>query len=308
MSRNIAVVGVVAPAWLEILQSQLSPHRVERAEAFAPEAVDYVIGWAPPPHAFEGFTTLRAVFVLGAGVDRFINRADLDPTIPLIRLTDAGLTAQMIEYALYGVLRHQRHMDIYEQQQLSGLWHALSPRLPSEMTVGVLGLGEMGGAVARVLAERGYGVIGWSRSERTIGGVRCLHGETGLLTLLAASEVLINLLPSTPQTRGILNAERLATLPKGASVINAGRGDHLHTGALRGLLDNGHLRGAMLDVFPREPLPDNSPLWGHPKVTITPHVAAETLPLPAARQIADKIAAREAGREVAGLVNPQRGY
>jgi len=172
----------------------------------------------------------------------------------------------------------------------------------------VLGLGEMGGQVARALAERGYGVTGWSRSPKSIAGVRCLCGLDRLDGVLAASDVLINILPSTPATRGLLNHVRLARLPSGAALINAGRGDQVDLTALRSHLDSGHLRSALLDVFPVEPLPSDDPVWRHPKVRVTPHIAAETLKYPAAEQIAEKIRQLEAGESVAGEVVRERGY
>lgn len=315
MTRLVAlVIGDATAAWHEALQRALPGFEV-RVWPFATglraddlDRVEYLIGWVPPAGVFAAFPALKAVFPLGAGVDRFVGRADLPPHIPIIRLTDAGMARQMIDYVLYGVLRHQRAMDVYQQQQGAGQWWPLPPRSAASTTVGVLGLGEIGGQVAAALAGQGYDVAGWSRSAKTLPDVACWHGADGLDPVLARSEVLVNILPSTPETRGLLNAERLARLPVGASVINVGRGDQLDLTALIEGLDSGHLRSALLDVFPVEPLPPEHPVWRHPKVSLTPHVAADSLPEPAAAQIADKLRRFEAGETVAGLVIPARGY
>lgn len=310
MKQRVALVGEGNADWQTVMQAALPGYEV--APWLAPCAdyarVEYAVGWVPPPGVFTHFPHLKAVFVLGAGVDRFVERDDLPPPVRLIRLTDAGMAAQMIEYVLYGVLRYQRFMDIYERQQALAHWHPYPPRLPHDVRVSVLGLGEMGGAVADALAGRGYAVTGWSRSAKVIAGVRCLYGSEGLNEALATSDVLVNILPSTPTTRGLLNRDRLTLLPVGAGVINSGRGDQLDLDALWALLECGHIRSALLDVFPKEPLPSDHPLWRHSAVRITPHVAAETLKSPAAQQIAAKLCQLEAGEAVAGEVIRDRGY
>ena len=206
------------------------------------------------------------------------------------------------------MLSYQRHMDVYRRQQAAGVWKMLAPRLPGEVRVGVLGMGEIGGAVARALAADGYAVSGWSRTPRLLAGVDCLYGDEGLAELLATSDVLACVLPSTPETQGLLNAERLATLPAGAMLINAGRGDLLDENALLALLDSGHLRCAQLDVFATEPLPANSRLWQHPAVTVTPHIAAITLRQQAVEQIVANLARLAAGEAGLGKVVRERGY
>lgn len=273
-----------------------------------PGRIFYVAAWNPPEGLFHRLASPKAVFALGAGIDRFLRRDDLSPSIPLIRLTDAGMARQMAEYVLAGVLRFQRHLDLYEQQQFAGVWQQLPVRSADETRVTVLGLGRIGGVVAATLARLGYAVSGWSRSVAQIPGVDCRAGNEALGVLLGASDVLVNVLPSTAATRDLLNRARLGRLPPGAWVINAGRGDQLDLMALVELLDAGRLRGAVLDVFPEEPLPNGSPLWGHPKVRITPHVAAETLPGPSVRQVVENIRRLEAGVPVEGLVDRQRGY
>jgi glyoxylate/hydroxypyruvate reductase A len=265
-----------------------------------------MVGWNPPADLFRQLPALRLVHALGAGVDGFLKRDDF-PEVPLARLLDAGMAEQMVEYALLGALMWQRHLPLYREQQQLAKWWQWPARTRSEVRVGVLGLGEMGGAVARGLAEFGYTVSGWSRSPRQIDGIRCLHGDQ-LDQLLADSDVLVSQLPSTPDTRGLLDHSRLSALPEGALLINAARGDQLVADDLVALLDSGHLSAALLDVFASEPLPKDSPLWAHPKVHITPHVAALTVPGPSVQQVVDNLRRWKTGEPLNGIVDRGRGY
>lgn len=278
-----------------------------------PAAVDYAVVWAPAPGALAGFSALKAVFNLGAGVDRLLGRPDLPDHIPIIRLQDAGMAPQMLEYALYGVLRHQRDFDLYGADQSARTWAPRLPRLAADVRVTVLGLGAIGGVVATGLAGLGYTVRGWSRSPRSLTGVNCHHGADALMPLLGQTDVLVNVLPSTPETRGLLGERALQALPSGASLINCARGDQVDEVALLAELDRGHLRSALLDVFAIEPLSPDSRLWTHPRVVVTPHVAAATLPEQAAEQIVTAFRALQdggpgEGRLVPGLVDRSRSY
>jgi len=273
-----------------------------------PEQVRYVITWGPPAGLFAGLPALEGVFALGAGVDKLLSREDLSPNVPIYRLLDGGMAAQMLEYVRYGVLSYQRHMDVYRRQQAAGVWKMLPPRQPHEVRVGVLGLGEIGLAVARGLLADGYRVQGWSRSPRQLADLPCLHGQEGLQAVLAGSDVLACVLPSTPETMGLLDAQALARLPAGAMLINAGRGDLLDEQALLAALDSGQLRSAQLDVFACEPLPADSRLWQHHAVTVTPHIAAITLRQQAVAQIAANLTRLQQGLPAAGQVQRQRGY
>lgn len=270
--------------------------------------VTFVACWNPPPGFFAPLAALRAVFALGAGVDRLLARDDLPAGVPIMRLLDAGMADQMVEYALLGVLTRQRHLVDYRLQQQRAEWRRHPPLARADVRVGVLGLGEMGGAVARALAGLGYAVAGWSRTPKAIDGVAAHHGDAGIDALLARSDVLFNTLPSTPGTRGLLDRARLARLPRGALLVNASRGDQLDAAALRDLLDDGHLSGALLDVFTVEPLPADDPLWRHPRITITPHAAATTLPQPSVRQVAANIRRLLRGELMQGVVDRARGY
>ncbi|OHX14532.1 2-hydroxyacid dehydrogenase [Chromobacterium sphagni] len=271
-------------------------------------AVRYLIVWGVPDGLIASLPRLEAIFALGAGVDKLLGRADLPDGMPLYRLLDSGMAGQMTEYVRYGVLGYQRNMDVYRRQQAAGQWRMLAPRPPADVHVGILGLGEIGTAVAKALVRDGYPVSGWSRSPKHIHSVHSLHGESGLEKLLETSQVVACLLPSTPQTRGLLNGERLSLMQPGSMLINAGRGDLVDQNALLALLNNGHLRCAQLDVFAVEPLPHGHPLWHHPSVTVTPHIAAITLRQEAVAQIVGKLRQLARGEEADGRVQRQQGY
>lgn len=271
-------------------------------------AVTHAAVWMPPAGFFAQFPNLQTVFVMGAGVDQLLRRDDLAPQVSILRLTDAGMAQQMTEYCLYGVLHYQRQMDIYRQQQEARQWLQQPTRLARDVRVSVLGLGQLGSQVAQALANLEYRVSGWSRQPRQIEGVRCVHGEAALEPLFAETDVLFSVLPATPQTRHLLNAERMAWLPRDAAIINAGRGSLIDQDALLILLDHGHLRFALLDVFAEEPLRADHPFWQHPRVIITPHIAADTVAEEAVSQIAANIRAMADGQPVTGQVDRSRGY
>ncbi|SFO04167.1 glyoxylate/hydroxypyruvate reductase A [Formivibrio citricus] len=273
-----------------------------------PEAVTHAAVWMPPAGFFRRFPNLQAVFVMGAGVDQMLGRDDIPEQVAIVRLTDAGMAKQMIEYCLYGVLHYQRYMDVYRQQQGAGQWLAQPTRLAGEVRVSVLGLGQLGAQVAQHLAGMGYRVTGWSRQPRAVGQVNCVHGDAALRALLPETDVLFSVLPATPETRHLLDAERLALLPKDSAIINAGRGSLIDEEALLAHLNRGHLRFVMLDVFAQEPLAADHPFWLHPRVMITPHVAADTVPEEAVSQIAANLRGLAAGEPVTGVVERCRGY
>ncbi len=291
-----------AATWVSVL-GELAPGLEVRAwPEPPPEGPVYALAWRPPAGFFAAIPKLMGVFALGAGVDDLAARTDLGRDTPLIRLTDAGMAQQMLEYVLYGVLRFQRDFDAYAIDQAQALWRPRPPRSAAETRVLVLGLGELGARVAQALAGLGYAVSGWSRTPKHIPGVDCLHGPDALDAHLAQVDVLAAVLPSTPDTRGLLDRQRLSRLPVGAAVINVGRGDLIELDALCDLLEAGHLRGALLDVLPSEPPSADHRVWRCRGLELTPHVAASTLPYPAARQILDKLAALRAGQAVPGIV------
>jgi glyoxylate/hydroxypyruvate reductase len=268
---------------------------------------DYVI-YAPggPVADFAAFTRLRAVLSLWAGVESIIST--VPPDRPLCRMVDAGLAQGMAEYVAAHVLRYHLGLDAHVLGQ-DGVWrNGAVPPLASERTVGVLGLGELGRAAAATLARLGFDVRGWSRRAREVPGIATHAGAAGLDAVLAASEILVTLLPATPGTANLLDAARLARLPAGARLINPGRGTLVDDTALLDALDAGRVAHATLDVFRTEPLPPDHPYWSHPRVTVTPHVAAETRPETASLAVAENIRRGEAGEPFLHLVDRAAGY
>ncbi|MDW0359627.1 glyoxylate/hydroxypyruvate reductase A [Halomonas venusta] len=272
---------------------------------------DYLAVWKAPEHLLQEQDQLKGIINLGAGVDYLLKTPGLPSDVPIVKLRDAGMGELMADYVLYGVLHFYRSMDRYATQRQSATWQPQAVPEKTQWPVGVLGLGAIGSYVATHLSQAGFPVLGWSRSAKQISGVRCLHGDEGLDELLGQVQSLVTILPDTPATEGILNAERLAKLPEGASVINPGRGSLIDEQALLDALGEankpGHLRGALLDVFCEEPLPTNHPLWQHPNVLVTPHMAAPTPLNDAIDQVIAYIKAFEAGDTLA-TISPASGY
>lgn len=273
----------------------------------APDTETEYVLYAPngPVQDFSNFPKLKAVLSLWAGVEKVVANPTL--TVPLARMIDPGLTQGMIEYVTGHVLRHHLGMDTHIHNT-SGEWRFSTPPLAPERSVGILGLGELGQASARALTSLGFDVHGWSRSTKDIAGITCHSGDAGLQALLEVSEIVVLLLPHTPDTRNIVSASELARLPKGAVLINPGRGELIDDDALLDALETGQISHATLDVFRTEPLPEEHPYWAHTGVTITPHVAADTRPSTAAIQIARNIQRFEAGDPLIGLVDRSAGY
>ena len=277
-------------------------------EVGAPEEIEFAIVWAPEPGELECYPNLRAIFSLGAGVDNILSDPDLPAGVPVVRLVDPELTRQMSEYVVLNVLRHHRDFPAYEHFQRKGQWRRLPAPEAAATGVGFMGLGVLGSDAARKLRPFGFRLMGWTRRPRRLKGVRCLHGPEGRNRFLARSDILVCLLPLTPATRGILNAETFAALPQGAAVINCARGAHLVERDLLEALDSGHLSGATLDVFDTEPLSEGHPFWGHPKITVTPHIAGVTLPHSAAERVAANIRRLQKGEPLADVVDLEAGY
>ena len=295
-----------ADPWLAGLRTALPQASIE---PWLPGAVsaDYAVVWAPPQSFLDEQTQLKCIFNIGAGVDALL-KLRLPAEAKVVRLDDAGMSVQMAEYVCHAVIRHFREFDGYAADVAQGIWSFRKPRRRAEFSIGVMGLGALGARVAKALASFEFPVNGWSRSAKVIEGVRCFTGPEQLDAFLAATRVLVCLLPLTPDTRDIMRLGTLARLKPGGYVINVARGAHLVDEDLITLIDRGHLSGATLDVFRTEPLPQGHPFWHHPKITVTPHTSARTLLDESIAQIAGKIQAMERGEPVAGIVEPGRGY
>lgn len=276
------------------------------AAGWVPDTVDYLV-FAPngPVTDFAPFTGARAVLSLWAGVETVVGNPTL--TQPLCRMVDDGLTEGMVQWVLAHVLRHHVGLDAHVVNP-DHRWQPFLPPIPRERPIGVLGLGELGLACARALAGLGFPVAGWSRSPKAEPGIACHHGADGLEAVLRQSEILVLLLPSTGDTENLLDAGRLALLPRGAVIVNPGRGSLIDDAALIAALDAGQIGHATLDVFRTEPLPAEHPFWAHTGVTVTPHVAAATRPATAAGVIAENIRRGESGAPFLYLVDRGAGY
>ena len=292
--------------WLQGLRAALPQAHVELWQPGTAPA-DYAVVWAPPQQFFDEQSKLKGVFAIGAGVDALLPLR-LPPNAALVRLDDAGMAVQMAEYVCHAVIRHFREFDAYAAETRQGQWTLHQPRSRVDFPVGVMGLGVLGQRVARALSQFEFPVNGWSRSPKTLDGVRTFSGPAQFDEFLSSSRVLVNLLPLTFDTQGIMNRATLSRLRPGGYVINVARGAHLVDDDLLALLDSGHLAGAMLDVFRVEPLPPAHPFWQQPKITLTPHTAARTLRAASIAQIAGKIEALERGETVVGRVDRGRGY
>lgn len=272
-------------------------------------AVTYALVWkAPHGELKRRFPKLKAILSLGAGVDHVFADPDLPEGVPVIRMVDPMLRQGMVEYALLYALSLHRLVPQLEALQRACDWVPLMAPPAQERRVGVMGLGVLGGAIAKALADVGFQTRGWSRRPKDLPGVACFSGQDGLKSFLAGCDILVSVLPMTPQTKDILDADLFAQLPKGAGLINMGRGGQQVEADILAALDNGQLSHAVLDVFQTEPLPRDHAFWGHPKVTVTPHIAAITHPSSGAKVIAGIISDIEAGRAPPNRVDPAAGY
>jgi glyoxylate/hydroxypyruvate reductase A len=272
----------------------------------APESVDYIV-YSPASTLkdFTPYTRCKAVLNLWAGVENIVGNPTL--TQPLARMVDPALTRGMVEYVCGHVLRYHLGMDAHLTAK-AGSWQQDEPPLAPERVVGILGLGELGRACASALTGLGFSVQGWSSRPKSVHGVTCHYADDGLNNLLQVSDILVTLLPHTPHTQDILSAQAFAKMPKGARIINPGRGALIDDAALLDALNSGQIAAATLDVFRTEPLPADHPFWAHPAITITPHIAATTRANSASNVIASNIARVEANAPLLYQVDPARGY
>ncbi len=298
--------------WLESFKQQAPELEIVRAgDEVTLDKVRWAAVWNPQPNFFKQFPNLQGVFALSAGVDALVARDDLPADVPIMRLVDAGMAEQMIDYILWVALTLQGDFDLYLERQRQLIWQAETSKTLAKPRIGILGLGSLGKKVALALKGLGYPVHGWKRTADQLEGVEILVGDEGLVQLLKQTDLLVNLLPNTPATQGLLNKQRLSKLPQGASLVNVGRGPQLVDEDLLSLLDSKHLRLAVLDVFTEEPLrlePKVHPFWMHPQIIVTPHVAAYTLPNLAVEQVLGNLECLAKGETPKGLVDLTVGY
>jgi glyoxylate/hydroxypyruvate reductase len=276
---------------------------------YVPAQIDYFVGFRPPHGFLKTLPRLKAIFSLGAGVDGFLRDPEFPRHLPVVRFVDETLQREMAQYVLMHVLIIHRQQRSFDAAQAESTWRQRMLAKPSrELHVGILGMGDIGAVTAERLLMFDFQVSGWSRSRKQIAGVKSYAGPAELTAFLAQCEILVCMLPLTPDTEGILNAALFAQLPKGAWVMNVARGGHCNEADLLAAIDSGHLAGAVLDVFQTEPLPPDSPIWKHPKITVTPHIAGITDPRNAAAFVAVCVAQAERGEPFHNVVDLSRGY
>ncbi|MFO1069981.1 MAG: glyoxylate/hydroxypyruvate reductase A [Geminicoccaceae bacterium] len=272
-----------------------------------PAEIDVALVWLPPPGMLASLPNLRAILSLGAGIDGFLRDPSL-PDRPLCRMIDPALTTSMTEFVLTTALWYHRRLDLFDAEQKAGIWNQVLARPAAETRVGVMGLGVLGTAACEGLRRHGFTVRGWSRQDRPIEGVTTFSGSDGLEAFLGETDILVCLLPLTPETENILDARLFARLPRGARLLQVGRGRHLVDEDLLAALDSGQVAHASIDVFRREPPPPEHPFWAHPKVRMTPHIASYSLPSSGADIIAENLRRLADGRPLLHVVDRRKGY
>ena len=317
MSANailVAVDGPHASEWAHLFREQPGGRRVYALadDPGDPADIGYACVWRPPAGLLSTFPNLRMIVNLGAGADHLLADPRL-PDVPIVRAAHPDLSMRVTEYVVLHTLRYHRRQSLYDAQQRERVWRVHPQPAASEVGVGVMGLGVIGSEAARVLARIGFQVAGWSTRVKQIEGIEVFHGVHGLDPFLERTEILICLLPLTDVTHGILNASLLIKLKRkgaagGAFLINAGRGGLQIDADILSALDDDTLAGATLDVFPQEPLPPDSPMWSHPKVTVTPHNAGDILPAFLVADVMQQIARLERGEPLLNVVDRKRGY
>ncbi|WP_340615724.1 glyoxylate/hydroxypyruvate reductase GhrA [Xenorhabdus entomophaga] len=302
-----------ADKWIQGIQTRLPEAKVRQWVHGDDAPADYALAWLPPHEMLANRQNIKGIFALGAGVDAILKQESENPGtlpagVPLIRLEDTGMARQMQEYVVNAVLYYFRRMDEYKQFQEQRIWKPVAPHDREKFVIGVLGAGVLGLSVIEKLREFDFNVRCWSRTPKQIDNVESFYGEGQLNDFLSECKVLINILPNTPETHGILNFSLFSQLKSGSYVINVARGVQLIEQDLLTAIDEGYVAGATLDVFIKEPLSNLHPFWTHPRINITPHIAAITIPDKAMDAICENIQRIENGESPTGLVDIARGY
>lgn len=290
----------------------LARERSEQFDVLLPgdagaEAAEVAVCWAPPPGVLATYPRLRLIHAIAAGVDNILCDPQL-PALPLCRVVAPDLTVAMTEFITWSVLYYHRDLDRAIANQRNKVWQRTAPAAASSCRVGIMGVGQLGAHVAAELLRMGFRVRGWSRQEKKVDGMQSFYGEAQFSDFLGGTDILVCLLPLTAQTQGILNRATLSAVPAGAALIHVGRGGHLASAEVQALLEEGHLRGAILDVFEKEPLPVESPFWAMPNVIVTPHIAAAASYDSVLDQIGENIRRLQQGAPLLNLVDRGNGY
>jgi len=296
-------------AWSKALAALMPELDIRISPALGdPADIETALVWKPPPGEMAALPNLKLIINLGAGVDPLLADPTIPPHIPVARLGDDRMAEMMSQFVAFAVLRHHRGIAGFVRQQRERRWHYILPVPAYERRVGVMGLGLLGGAAARTLAGLGFNVAGWARSRHAIEGVECFHGPAGLAPFLARSEILVVLLPLTAETRHIVGRDALYRLPRGARLVNCGRGGTVDEAALLAALEDGQIAEATLDVFEQEPLPPDHPFWGMDQVLVLPHTGSIAIPEISARDVVENIRRVHAGAPLLNVVDRARGY
>ncbi|WIJ24871.1 2-hydroxyacid dehydrogenase [Devosia sp. RR2S18] len=299
-------------SWADKLAAALAPYPVvRRGDAFDPAEVHYVFVWKPKPEAFDGLTGLKAILSLGAGVDALLKHPKL-PDVPMVRFVDTDLSQRMSDYVVAQVTMHHRLYTRFRADQKARRWSQLYPPAASETSVGIMGMGVLGQDAAKRLLPLGFTLRSWSRTPKSLEGVEGFAGDAQFDAFLRGTDILVNLLPLTPETTGVLNYETFGKLRRkldgGPVIVNAARGGHQKEADIVRALEDGTLGAASLDVFETEPLPQDSPLWDIENCYITPHIAAISDEKSGVSYYAGIIRDHEAGKPLPNVVDRQRGY
>jgi glyoxylate/hydroxypyruvate reductase A len=313
MSTRPTLLLVVPVAWAGLwtpwFEGAPFDVRVHDRDEYDPKTIDYTLSFRPPFGLLKSLPNLKTIFSLGAGVDAFLADPEFPKSVPLVRFVDPQLSTEMAQYVVMHVLLQHRRQRDFDAAQAKAKWaQRMLPRRTADTRIGILGLGEIGTVAGEQLRGLGFPVHGWSRTCKTAPGIKSYAGDGEFAAFLGESDFLVCLLPLTDETRGILNAKTFAMLPEGAYVINVARGGHLVEAELIAALDSGRLSGATLDVFQTEPLPETDPIWRHPKIVATPHIAAMSNPQVTANYVIDGIARAMRGERHPNTVDMGRGY
>jgi glyoxylate/hydroxypyruvate reductase A len=301
--------GIKADAWVKRLKA-LDPQLDIRGwpQVGNSDEIVFALSWDHPPGELKKYENLKCIASLGAGVDHILGDPNLPEGVPVTRILEPSLAQSMSEYVVLSVLNHCRQFDLYRIDQIHNQWQPRKPLLATDLCIGIMGLGNLGADAAKKLAQLGFQVIGWSRTPKKILGVQSFAGDGALNDFLSQTNVLVCLLPLTPNTKGILNGKTFEKLPAGTYLINVARGEHLVEQDLLDALETGQISGACLDVFQTEPLPENHPFWNHPKIIVTPHISSLTYPQAVAPQVVENYHRVKSEKPLLNLVDMERGY